>query len=61
MVSSNIPGYTYGAVGPSPVSLDDLDLLKKTVTVEKMYTAWFKAITLTSLLWCHPYIKDGEF
>lgn len=30
-------------------------------TVEKMYAAWFKAITLTSLLWCRPYIKEGEF
>jgi Protoglobin len=30
-------------------------------TVEKMYTAWFKAVTLTALLWCHPYIQEGEF
>ncbi len=29
--------------------------------VEVMYAAWFKAVTLTALLWCHPYIKDGEF
>jgi len=29
--------------------------------VEAMYAAWFKAVTLTALLWCHPYIKDGEF
>jgi len=32
-----------------------------TETVEKMHAAWFKAVTLTSLLWCHPYIKEGEF
>ncbi len=29
--------------------------------VEAMHTAWFKAITLTTLLWCHPYINEGEF
>lgn len=29
--------------------------------VEQMYAAWFKAITLTALLWCYPYIKEGEF
>lgn len=29
--------------------------------VEAMYAAWFKAVTLTSLLWCHPYVKEGEF
>lgn len=30
-MSSNIHGYTYGQVATSPVSLNDLDLLKKTV------------------------------
>ncbi|GAB4201488.1 MAG: protoglobin domain-containing protein [Bacteroidia bacterium] len=29
--------------------------------VEKMYTAWFKAVTLTSVLWTYPYIKENEF
>lgn len=29
--------------------------------VDDMYTAWFKAITLTALLWSHPYIHAGEF
>lgn len=29
--------------------------------VEKMHTAWFKAVTLTALLWCEPYIREGEF
>ncbi len=29
--------------------------------VEAMYAAWFKAVTLTALLWCQPYIKNGEF
>ncbi len=29
--------------------------------VEKMYAAWFKAVTLTTLLWCQPYIKENQF
>jgi hypothetical protein len=29
--------------------------------VEGMYNSWFKAVTLTALLWCHPYINKNEF
>jgi len=29
--------------------------------VEKMYNAWFKAVTLSVILWCHPYIREGQF
>lgn len=29
--------------------------------VEAMYQSWFKAVTLTALLWCHPYVREGEF
>lgn len=29
--------------------------------VDKMHAAWFKAVTLTVTLWCHPYINKGEF
>lgn len=29
--------------------------------VEGMYQAWFKAVTLTAILWVHPYIHEGEF
>jgi hypothetical protein len=29
--------------------------------VDGMHNAWFKAVTLTVILWCHPYIKAGEF
>lgn len=29
--------------------------------VEKMYTAWFKAITLQALLWSQPYVITGQF
>jgi Protoglobin len=30
-------------------------------TVEKMYTAWFKAVTLTVILWTYPYVNKNEF
>lgn len=33
----------------------------KSEEVEGMYHAWFKAVTLSALLWCHPYIRSGEF
>lgn len=29
--------------------------------VEGMHNAWFKAVTLTALLWCHPYVREGQF
>lgn len=29
--------------------------------VDAMHTAWFKALTLTAILWSYPYIRDGEF
>lgn len=29
--------------------------------VEKMHQAWFKAVTLTVVLWCRPYVKEGLF
>ncbi|WP_147071404.1 protoglobin domain-containing protein [Sulfuriferula plumbiphila] len=29
--------------------------------VEKMHTAWVKAVLMQSILWSQPYIKDGEF
>lgn len=29
--------------------------------VEKMHTAWFKAVVLTVILWCRPYIREGQF
>lgn len=32
-----------------------------TEEVDGMYNAWFKAVTLTVILWCHPYINAGEF
>ncbi|MCF8244153.1 MAG: protogloblin ApPgb [Saprospiraceae bacterium] len=29
--------------------------------VDAMHNAWFKAVTLTTLLWCQPYFKGNEF
>lgn len=29
--------------------------------VDEMHAAWFKAVTLSVTLWCHPYIRDGDF
>lgn len=29
--------------------------------VDKMYNAWFKAITLTATLWSYPYVKERNF
>jgi len=30
-------------------------------TIEKMHAAWFKAVTLTVILWTYPYINKNEF
>lgn len=30
-------------------------------TVAKMHNAWFKAVVLTVLLWCYPYVKNGQW
>lgn len=32
-----------------------------TSEVEEMYNSWFKAVTLSAVLWCYPYINKGEF
>ncbi|MBL7876473.1 MAG: protogloblin ApPgb [Cyclobacteriaceae bacterium] len=32
-----------------------------TADVEGMHNAWFKAVTLTVILWTQPYINKGEF
>lgn len=29
--------------------------------VERMHQAWFKAVVLQALLWCYPYVKEGDF
>lgn len=32
-----------------------------TETIEKMHAAWFKAVTLSAILWTYPYINKNEF
>jgi hypothetical protein len=29
--------------------------------VERMHAAWMKSVLMQTILWSHPYIKDGEF
>lgn len=29
--------------------------------VEKMHAAWVKSVLLQSILWSHPYVRDGQF
>jgi hypothetical protein len=30
-------------------------------TVDAMYHAWFKSVTLQVTLWSHPYVRDGDW
>jgi len=73
-MSTNISGYTYGQTATSPVSLADLDLLKKTVlfTDDDVHNLRLAGDVLADQtdavldLWygfvgSHPYIKDGAF
>lgn len=30
-------------------------------TVEQMYASWFKAVTMSTILWTYPYINKNEF
>jgi hypothetical protein len=39
-------------------------LAKKGATpaeVERMHAAWVKAVLLQTILWSHPYVRDGQF
>jgi len=29
--------------------------------VEKMHAAWVKSVTLQLILWCYPYVREGDF
>ena len=29
--------------------------------VERMHQAWIKSVILQVTLWCHPYVRDGDF
>lgn len=48
-----------------PITVTIRDFLRKKghseQEVDKMYHAWFKAVTLQVALWCQPYVKDGDY
>jgi len=29
--------------------------------VEKMHAAWVKSVTLQLILWCYPYVREGDY
>lgn len=29
--------------------------------VDKMHAAWVKSVTIQTILWAHPYVKEGDF
>lgn len=29
--------------------------------IDRMHQAWFKAVTISAILWTYPYIRQGEF
>jgi hypothetical protein len=49
----------------APITLTIRDFLTRKghspAEVDKMYQAWFKAVTLQVALWCQPYVKDGDY
>ncbi|MDX5418781.1 MAG: protoglobin domain-containing protein [Hymenobacteraceae bacterium] len=48
-----------------PITVTIKDFLKKKghsqEDAEGMYNAWFKAVTLTALLWSRPFVHEGEY
>jgi len=48
-----------------PITVTIRDFLRKKghseSEVDKMYHAWFKAVTLQVALWCQPYVKEGDY
>lgn len=63
MTTVAIPGYRLGdtALPRSPRTAQDLAVLKTCLEVEAMHAAWTKAVLLQTMLWCRPYVKDGDF
>lgn len=57
--------YRYLVAFIFPITATIKDFLAKkghdNETVEAMYAAWFKAVTLTVILWTYPYINKNEF
>jgi hypothetical protein len=55
--------YLVAFIAPITITIRDF-LARKghpATEVDKMYHAWFKAVTLQVALWCQPYAKDGDY
>jgi hypothetical protein len=48
-----------------PISITMKPFLEKkghsVAEVEAMHAAWTKAVLLQAILWCRPYVKEGDF
>ncbi|MFD1143641.1 protoglobin domain-containing protein [Larkinella insperata] len=55
--------YILAFIVPLTVTMKDFLAAKghDAQTVAWMHAAWFKAVTLTALLWSHPYVNANEF
>lgn len=57
--------YRYIVAFIFPITATIKDFLAKkghdAETVEAMYASWFKAVTLTVILWTYPYINKNQF
>ncbi|MCS7161187.1 MAG: protoglobin domain-containing protein [Gemmatales bacterium] len=62
--SQNVPlRFLIALIVPITVTIRDF-LRKKGHSeheVDKMYHAWFKAVTLQVALWCQPYVREGDY
>lgn len=29
--------------------------------IDRMHAAWVKSVLMQAILWCHPYVREGEF
>jgi hypothetical protein len=57
--------YRYMTAFIYPITATIKDFLSKKrhsqADIDAMHNAWFKAVTLTVILWTYPYINKGEF
>ncbi|OYU93812.1 MAG: protogloblin ApPgb [Burkholderiales bacterium PBB5] len=57
--------FRYLSALPIPVTATLKPFLAKkgapAADVEKMHAAWVKSVLMQTILWSHPYIKDGQF
>jgi len=55
--------YLVAFIAPITITIRDFLARKghSAAEVDKMYQAWFKAVTLQVALWCQPYVKEGDY